>query len=365
MRVKRVTLAFVVRRLAAFSLVACSAAAGAETHADAVVLRVRVRDATPAARGVAPEPGAAADALAGLYDDSWLEERWTLAGASASVTLLGGDHPLPDAARVVITESGDRADVVRGAQTRSLPPRLLGDLFEGARTRRTGYSVVRDGPADAAAVEPGVWRLGLRQQSRTGGWHRMVTTRFTVWHRPATSDEAARARLALDLVALPHLGPEGRLVLRREGARVGVPLRWRVEVEDESLAGRHATPVLEGEVVEVMSATVPATIFATGPARFEAVPHDAGGLVPDGGRFARLRPSAGGAGPLHVRNETAFYLYVLVDGALAARVGPHGGVEVTGLSAGYYRLYARTRHGTFAWGPRDQYVPGTLTVSPP
>ena len=53
------------------------------------------------------------------------------------------------------------------------------------------------------------------------------------------------------------------------------------------------------------------------------------------------------------------------DGAMLGRVGPKSEIRMDGLASGYYRLYARSRYGTFAWGPRDQYIPGAMTVELP
>jgi len=356
-----------VRRVAAFLLTLWApAGARAEPQVDALVLGVRVRDATPAARALPAVGDVQRAALGELLQRSWIGERWVLAGATAAITIDGGGHPLPNLSRVLLLESGDRAELIRpGAPHVTLPPRVLGDLFEGGLTRRTSYVAVSpEAPSDAAGSSP--WRLVIRQQSRTARWHRMVTTRITVWHRKPTPAEATLGRLAVDLIALPHLGPEGRLLLRREGAGVGLPQRWRVEVEDESLVGRNATPVLEGEVLDVAETRVPeSTLRAAEPAYYAPVVHDAGRLLGDRELLSKLRTSDDRDGPLAVANRTPFHLYLLLDGTLVALVGPNSQIRVDGLAAGYYRLYARTRHGTFAWGPRDQYVPGVMTVAMP
>jgi hypothetical protein len=357
----------VVRRFAApAALLVHSALARAQV--DALDLDVRVRDATAAARvslSSRPEARTAVDAL---LERSWIRERWLLAGATAVVTLEGGGHALPDQSRIVIRASGDRAEVIHaGQEPFGIVPRALDDLLEGGPTWRSAYQAMPDHDEEEAP-QTGVklWSLRFRHQAKTGPWVRAVTTKLAVWYRPATTAEAAIGRLAMDLIALPHLGPEGRPFLRREAAGVGIPLRWRVEVDDESLAGKTAAPVLEGEVARATPARVPeSALHAPGAPRFGGIEPDAGGLIGSRSLFLGLRPGGESPGMLRIANRTPFHMYVLAEGSLLARVGPHSEIRVDGLPPGYYRLYARSRYGTAAWGPRDQYVPGAMTLALP
>jgi hypothetical protein len=327
---------------------------------DAIELRVRTRDATEAARATVP-PRAAA--VGELLERSWLHERWLLLGHSAIIVHEGGGHPLPEGSRLVLHESGDRADLLRaGLPHLSFPPRALADLLEGGVTWRSEYSVIPHAERDSP---PGAWSVALRYRARTGSWRRTVTTRLSIWHRRAPPAEAARLRLAVDLIALPYLSDEGRRVLRREAADVGVPIRWRIEVADETLAGRTAFPVLEGQVLGQKAVRVAESVLTHGAPRYGPFVHDAGGLLVARGMLARLGVGPERPGALDLANRTPFHLYVLADGASFCRVGPHSEIRMDGLPPGYYRLYARSRHGTFAWGPRDQYVPGSMTVTLP
>jgi len=354
-----------VRRIAASLLCLLSASpARAEHQVDALELRVRTRDGTEEARASIRERSTAMEAL---RERSWLHERWLLAGGTAVVEFEGGEHPLGDRSRIVLQESGDRAELFRvGLGHTSLPPRALGDLLEGGTTWRSGYEVLPQPSSDEPPQSKDApWSRWIRQQARTGSWHRAVTTRIQIWHRRATPAEVALARMAVDLIALPHLGDEGRRTLRREAAEVGVPLRWRLEVADESLAGRTAIPVLDGEVLSCKVARAAESTLSLHAPRYQPVVHDVGGLLGSRAMLARLGSAGERPSALGIMNRTPFHLDVLADGASFARVGPHSEIRMEGLPAGYYRLYARSRYGTFVWGPRDQYVPGSMTVTLP
>jgi len=344
---------------------ALAASARADRDIDAIELRVRTRDATEAVRNPAGLGPAERAAQGRLMEQSWTRERWILAGGTAVMVLEGGGHPLPDRTRIVLHESVDRADILRiGEQHVTLPLRALVDVLEGGRTRRTGYRLQPQ--AEDAADTESRWTRSLEYQARTAGWRRSVRARLTVWHRPAPAEEAVLGRMAFDLVTLPHLEGAARRILRREGAAVGMPTRWRLEVVDESRGTRAAAPVLEGEVLSAKHARVPESLIrAPGARRYEAIVHDAGGQLGGRALFAKVRSTNGPPGALRVANRTPFHVYVLADGALLGRVGPESEIQMDGLAPGYYRLYARSRYGTFAWGPRDQYVPGSMTVDLP
>jgi hypothetical protein len=69
-------------------------------------------------------------------------------------------------------------------------------------------------------------------------------------------------------------------------------------------------------------------------------------------------------GRLTLRNPGRRALFVFADGILLGLLAPKARISWSALPAGYYRLAALSLLGTRGWGPRDAYVPGTVTLGP-
>lgn len=68
------------------------------------------------------------------------------------------------------------------------------------------------------------------------------------------------------------------------------------------------------------------------------------------------------AGALLVRNPEPRLALVYADAQLVALVGPRARFSLGTLTPGYYRIAAFGLFGTHRFGPRDLYVPGTVTL---
>lgn len=305
---------------------------------DVLSLSVRLRDETPEA--------GSPTLLA--------EQTWHLAGARACVEEAGR--------RVVLGEGA----VATLAPAGRVAPRRIADLFEGGDTRRASYAPVVEEHVYSGPAGPHgplrIQEIRLRHRARDESGARAVEAKLTVWFATPAPEQAALARLVIDLVGLPFLDDEGRVALHRTDAARGLPARWWLQVSDERLAAAGSAPVLAGEVVAVAAERLPRRHFAMGSG-----PWAAGAELAGGSRAGAPPPHAPAdpveaPGPLLVRNRTPFFLHVLGAGAVVARVAPQAELSVGGLTPGYYRLYARTLFGTFHEGPRDLYVPGTFTI---
>jgi hypothetical protein len=92
-------------------------------------------------------------------------------------------------------------------------------------------------------------------------------------------------------------------------------------------------------------------------------------LTANGPRWssAHAQPAAGremGHQVLRVRNRTPFIVEIYVGGLRVGWLRPYRSGVLRGLRRGHHRLYAHTRWGTMAWGPRSMAVPGTWSLNP-
>ena len=67
-------------------------------------------------------------------------------------------------------------------------------------------------------------------------------------------------------------------------------------------------------------------------------------------------------GVLKVRNRTPFIVILYIGGIRVGWMRPYRVGTIRGLVPGYHRLYAHSRYGSMAWGPRDVWVPGTWNL---
>lgn len=65
---------------------------------------------------------------------------------------------------------------------------------------------------------------------------------------------------------------------------------------------------------------------------------------------------------LRVRNRTPFIVIVYVHGVRLGWLRPFRTGLLRGLRRGFHRLYAHSRWGSFYWGPRSIWVPGTWSL---
>lgn len=71
-----------------------------------------------------------------------------------------------------------------------------------------------------------------------------------------------------------------------------------------------------------------------------------------------------GAEPvLRVRNRTPFIVILYVQGVRVGWLRPLRTGRMRGLKRGYHRVYAHSRWGTVAWGPRSIWVPGSWNLN--
>lgn len=77
--------------------------------------------------------------------------------------------------------------------------------------------------------------------------------------------------------------------------------------------------------------------------------------------LARIRQGKS-SGSLKVNNRSPATAYVYADGVLLGWLAPGRRISFEGLPDGFYRLYARSPSGLYAWGPEDLYLPGPWTL---
>ena len=65
---------------------------------------------------------------------------------------------------------------------------------------------------------------------------------------------------------------------------------------------------------------------------------------------------------LRVRNRTPFIMIIYIHGQRIGWLRPFRTGNLRGLSRGFHRLYAHSRWGSFYWGPRSIWVPGTWSL---
>ncbi len=65
---------------------------------------------------------------------------------------------------------------------------------------------------------------------------------------------------------------------------------------------------------------------------------------------------------LKVRNRTPFIVIVYIYGRRIGWLRPFRIGKLRGLRRGFHRLYAHSRWGSFYWGPRSIWVPGTWSL---
>jgi hypothetical protein len=65
---------------------------------------------------------------------------------------------------------------------------------------------------------------------------------------------------------------------------------------------------------------------------------------------------------LRVRNRTPFIVIVYIHGRRVGWLRPFRTGLLRGLRRGFHRLYAHSRWGSFYWGPRSIWVPGTWSL---
>jgi hypothetical protein len=65
---------------------------------------------------------------------------------------------------------------------------------------------------------------------------------------------------------------------------------------------------------------------------------------------------------LRVRNRTPFIVIIYIHGHRIGWLRPFRTGRLRGLRRGFHRLYAHSRWGSFYWGPRSVWVPGTWSL---
>jgi hypothetical protein len=65
---------------------------------------------------------------------------------------------------------------------------------------------------------------------------------------------------------------------------------------------------------------------------------------------------------LRVRNRTPFIVIIYIHGRRIGWLRPFRTGRLRGLRRGFHRLYAHSRWGSFYWGPRSIWVPGTWSL---
>lgn len=65
---------------------------------------------------------------------------------------------------------------------------------------------------------------------------------------------------------------------------------------------------------------------------------------------------------LRIRNRTPFITIVYIHGVRVGWLRPFRTGRMRGLKRGFHRLYAHSRWGSFYWGPRSIWVPGTWNL---
>lgn len=65
---------------------------------------------------------------------------------------------------------------------------------------------------------------------------------------------------------------------------------------------------------------------------------------------------------LRIRNRTPFIVIVYIYGRRVGWLRPFRTGQMRGLRRGFHRLYAHSRWGSFYWGPRSVWVPGTWSL---
>ena len=168
------------------------------------------------------------------------------------------------------------------------------------------------------------------------------------------------------LLALPLLQGAGLPALESLAFAMGrPPLSWAVTTANQARP-RQAQPTVVTRVFDQGYVRVPRCDLAQHRKDYR----DARTLLrPQGQGLQRLRSTELGGlrgtragGPLRVTNRSSSTAMIHVDGALLGWVAPGGKMSFSGLPAGYYRVYARSPLGIRAWGPRDIYVPGPLSL---
>jgi len=65
---------------------------------------------------------------------------------------------------------------------------------------------------------------------------------------------------------------------------------------------------------------------------------------------------------LRIRNRTPFICIVYIYGRRVGWLKPFRTGLIRGLRRGFHRIYAHSRWGSFYWGPRSTWVPGTWSL---
>ena len=65
---------------------------------------------------------------------------------------------------------------------------------------------------------------------------------------------------------------------------------------------------------------------------------------------------------LRIRNRTPFICIVYIYGRRVGWLRPFRTGLIRGLRRGFHRIYAHSRWGSFYWGPRSVWVPGTWSL---
>ncbi len=259
----------------------------------------------------------------------------------------------------------------------ALPLSRLPDVLDGAaRSRREAVKLTLDAsPASPVArlpVPAGLARSTFSARLSLNYFphrkaHRPVPMVQTI--SVALPDQARRLPWYPPtlLLALPLLqSPAGLPALESLAFAMGrPPLSWSITTANQARP-RDARPTVITRVFDQGHVRVPRCELAEHRKDYR----DARTLLhPQGQGLQRFRATelaglrAGrAAGPLRVTNRSSSTAYLHVDGALLGWVAPGGEMSFTGLPAGYYRVYARSPLGVRAWGPRDVYVPGLMTL---
>ncbi len=289
-------------------------------------------------------------------------------------------HPLGPLKLVLVDDGEGKLFVLdpTGRKRYELSPGRLPDLLDGTAPSRRTHLKLRVAPAVGAASNAALpyhrdvamtpWQVELDMRIGTGPAGRRRTNLqlgLRVWTEAGPGQLPHREPLLA--LALPLLvGSAGAPALEAMAHRMGRPvLGWQVTARPRGGPG-HPPAVERVTVVDRGWMRVPLCRLASTRPAYKAAAGEPGFAAP--GR--QLLPAAelGGlrkglaAGMLSVDNRTPTAAMVYVDGALLGWVAPRRRHGFKGLSAGFYRVVARSPLGTAVWGPFDMYVPGPVVL---
>ena len=301
---------------------------------------------------------------------------------------LPAEHP-GGALALLLCDADDSLTVLSrsGKGFAALERTRFGDVLDGGRaSRRSGLTVRL--PGDDAVPAPGAEqeRSAPLLSPAPGVLAQQLRVRLALDHHP-DPEQPSRwpVRVQLDLLvreaprrlppppmpllhlALPMLqgGRPAQSLESITWAADGAPLlAWRRTVHNDARPAEVA-PTFVATVRDHGHVHVPRAAMQRRPPGYREQPTlpesgDAGRQLLAGDALRGLR--GGSPGQLKVRNRSGSAALIYLDGALLGWVGAGRELGFDGVPAGFYRLYAVSPTGVRAWGPRDMYVPGPLTL---